>query len=212
MKKGFKAFGKGMICLKKQYKENTKYKIKSDPILCKNGFHYCENPLDILDYYDICDSEFAEVEDLGNTKSDGTKSVTDYIKINSKLDLKGFIKVSIDHIWDSCHDKDSGKLAASGDYSQLSASGKNSKLAASGYNSKLAASGDHSKLAASGKNSICAAIGRNSVAKGIIGTWLVLSEHKDNGEVICVKSVKIDGKKIKADTYYSLKNGKFIES
>ncbi|MBE3086902.1 MAG: hypothetical protein IMZ64_11875, partial [Bacteroidetes bacterium] len=78
--------------------------------------------------------------------------------------------------------------------------------------SKLAASGDSSKLAASGDNSICAAIGYNSMAKGIIGTWIVLAEFDNNGIVICVKSAKIDGKKLKEDTYYKLQDKKFTEA
>jgi hypothetical protein len=298
IKKGFKAFNKGLKCQNLQYEENTDYEIKEEPILCERGFHYCENPLDTLNYYDLCDSEFAEIEDSGKTKSDSTKSVTNKIKIKAKLDLSGFIKASFDFLWKNCDysklaasgdssqlaasgdysklaasgyssqlaasgdysklaaSGDSSKLAASGDSSQLAASGDYSKLAASGYSSqlaasgdssklaasgnssklaasgdssklaasgdssklaasgdysKLAASGDSSKLAASGKNCICAAIGPNSIVKGIIGTWITLAEYNDEGKVICVKSARIDGKKLNADTYYRIENKKFTK-
>jgi hypothetical protein len=76
----------------------------------------------------------------------------------------------------------------------------------------VAASGDYSKLAASGEYSICAAIGINSQAKGIKGTWIVLAEYDNNNIVKCVKSVKIDGKKILVDTYYKLQGGKFVKA
>jgi len=226
IKKGFKAFNKGLKCQNLQYEENTDYEIKEEPILCERGFHYCENPLDTLNYYDLCDSEFAEIEDSGKTKSDSTKSVTNKIKIKAKLDLSGFIKASFDFLWKNCDysklaaSGDSSQLAASGDYSklaasgyssQLAASGDSSKLAASGNSSKLAASGDSSKLAASGKNCICAAIGPNSIVKGIIGTWITLAEYNDEGKVICVKSARIDGKKLNADTYYRIENKKFTK-
>jgi len=254
-KKGFKAFNKGLKCKNKQYEENTEYKIKGQPILCEKGFHYCENPLDVLNYYNLCDSEFAEVEDLGDTETDDLKNVTNHIKIKARVDLKGFIKASIDFLFEknnidentqaasgdssqlaasgnysklaaSGHysklaasgnssqlaaSGDYSQLAASGYYSQLAASGDYSKLAASGYYSQLAASGDYSKLAASGENSICAAIGNNSQAKGIKGTWIVLAEYDNNYIVKCVKSAKIDGKKLKADTWYKLVNKKFTE-
>jgi hypothetical protein len=279
-KKGFKAFDKGLICRGKQYAENTEYKESGEISLCNHGIHYCENPLDVFDYYDLCDSEFAEVEDVGNkTNSYGQKSVTNHIRIKAKLDFKGFIKASFNFLWEKCTKEekasgdysklaasgdysklaasgdysqlaasgdysqlaasghysklaasgDSSKLAASGDYSklaasgdysklaasgdssQLAASGHSSKLAASGHYSKLAASGHSSKLAASGKDSICAAIGANSQAKGIKGTWIVLAEY-DNDIVKCVKSAKIDGKKLLEDTYYVLKNGKFVKT
>jgi hypothetical protein len=199
IKKGFKAFNKGLKCQNLQYEENTDYEIKEEPILCERGFHYCENPLDTLNYYDLCDSEFAEIEDSGKTKSDSTKSVTNKIKIKAKLDLSGFIKASFDFLWKNC------------DYSKLAASGDSSQLAASGDYSKLAASGDSSKLAASGKNCICAAIGPNSIVKGIIGTWITLAEYNDEGKVICVKSARIDGKKLNADTYYRIENKKFTK-
>ena len=226
IKKGFKAFNKGLKCQNLQYEENTDYEIKEEPILCERGFHYCENPLDTLNYYDLCDSEFAEIEDSGKTKSDSTKSVTNKIKIKAKLDLSGFIKASFDFLWKNCDysqlaasgyssqlaaSGDYSKLAASGDYSKLAASGDSSQLAASGDYSKLAASGDSSKLAASGKNCICAAIGPNSIVKGIIGTWITLAEYNDEGKVICVKSARIDGKKLNADTYYRIENKKFTK-
>ncbi|NLH45015.1 MAG: hypothetical protein GX451_02625 [Acholeplasmataceae bacterium] len=208
IKKGFKAFNKGLKCQDFQFEENTEYEIKEEPILCERGFHYCENPLDTLNYYDLCDSEFAEIEDSGNTKSDATKSVTNKIKIKAKLDLSGFIKASFDFLWKKCY---SSQLAASGYYSKLAASGDYSKLAASGDSSKLAASGYSSQLAASGENSVCAAIGPNSIVKGIIGTWITLAEYDNKGKVICVKSAQIDGKKLKADTYYKLEDKKFKE-
>jgi hypothetical protein len=49
------------------------------------------------------------------------------------------------------------------------------------------------------------------MAKGEIGNWIVLSEFDDNRNIKWVKTAKIDGKKIKSDTFYMLKNGKFVE-
>ena len=244
MKTGFKAFDKDMICQDFKYEENSEYKIKGKPVLCEKGFHYCENPFNVLNYYDLCDSEFAEIEDHGDSQSDDSKTVTNHIKIKGKLSLAEFIKASFDFLWEKCY---SSKLAASGDSSQLAASGYFSKLAASGYSSQLAASGnssqlaasgdssklatsgyssqlaasgdysqlaasgDYSQLAASGENSICAGIGTGNIAKGILGTWIVLAEFDDKGKVICVKSAEIDGKKLMPDTWYKVKNRKFIK-
>ena len=98
--KGFKGFKKGLKCSNFQYKENTEYKIKGTPELCNKGFHFCENPLDILDYYDLCDSDFAKVESIGETKTDNQKTVTNKIKIGIKIDLRSFIKASIDYIFE----------------------------------------------------------------------------------------------------------------
>ena len=65
-----------------------------------------------------------------------------------------------------------------------------------------------------GKNAIAAAVGRDSLAKAALGNWIVLAEYwqdaDGNWAPVCVKTVKVDGKKIKADTFYMLKGGKFV--
>ena len=48
--KGYKAFGKGMVCRGKQYAENTVYE-EGRADICRAGMHFCENPFDGLDYY-----------------------------------------------------------------------------------------------------------------------------------------------------------------
>ena len=159
--KGFKAFNKGLVCRGFQYEEGKTYEEeKAD--LCNRGFHFCENPLDVLAFYDLTTSEFATVEAFGNVQGDGKKSVTTKIKIGEKLDLPGFIKASIDFVLEKCkreNDGDSSQLVASGDSSQLVASGNSSQLVASGNASQLAASGNSSKLVASGNASQLVASG-----------------------------------------------------
>jgi len=165
--KGIKAFNKGLKCRDFQYEEGKEYKISSKPMLCERGFHFCENPLDVLDYYDLCESEFAEVESIGELQKeeDNSKVVTNNIKIKAKISLAGFIKASVDYVQKICkitNSSDSGdysKLASSGYSSQLASSGYSSQLASSGYSSQLASSGDSSKLASSGDSSKLASSG-----------------------------------------------------
>jgi hypothetical protein len=90
-------------------------------------------------------------------------------------------------------------------------------VAASGDYSQLAASGHSSQLEMTGEDSVGAAIGIDNIAKGKIGCWITLAEwkinKKKNGYIpVCVKSVRIDDKKIKADTFYKLVDGKFVEA
>ena len=137
----------------------------------------------------------------GKSAIDGNKTVTNHIKIKAKLDFKGFVKASIDFLFERT------KI----DSSQLAASGYSSQLAASGDCSQLAASGDYSKLEMTGEKSVGANIGVNGIAKGKIGCWITLAEYDNERNPICVKSAKIDGKKLKADTWYALKDKKFTE-
>jgi len=165
--KAYKAFDKGLICRGFQYEEGEIYSQYGGVSLCNTGFHACENPLNVLDFYDLTTSEFCEVELSNEIKSDETKSASSTIEIKAKLSFKGFIKAAIDFTWSKCETTNissgySSKLAASGYSSKLAASGYSSKLAASGKYSKLAASGNDSNLAASGNDSNLAASGKYS--------------------------------------------------
>ena len=58
------------------------------------------------------------------------------------------------------------------------------------------------------------AAGDNSIAKAKIGSWITLAEWDYVDDVwtpICVKTEKVDGERIKADTFYKLVNGEFKE-
>ena len=103
-------------------------------------------------------------------------------------------------------------LPASGRYSQLAASGDFSQLAASGDSSQLAASGDSSKIEIHGEGSVGANIGIMGIIKGRKGNWVTLAEYDENFAPICVKSAKIDGKKLKEDIWYKLQKGRFVEA
>jgi hypothetical protein len=66
-----------------------------------------------------------------------------------------------------------------------------------------------------GKDSLAIAFGINSKAKSCQGSYITLSEwvEKDCTSILkTVKTAKIDGIKLKADTYYKLENGKFVKA
>ena len=90
-----------------------------------------------------------------------------------------------------------------------------------GYNSGdygVAKAGDygaaivlHEGIASVKEKGCAVAFGAKSSAKGGIGSVLVLTEwDKDCENIIAAKAVIVDGTKIKADTYYKLKNGKEV--
>ena len=83
-----------------------------------------------------------------------------------------------------------------------------------GNRSAATNTGDQSAAIVEGKESIALATGINSKAKGKIGCFIVLAEWKEiNNEyhIVDVKSAKVDGENIKEDTFYMLKDGKFVE-
>lgn len=225
--KAYKAFDMDFKCRDFQYEVGRTYHHKGEVELCESGFHSCTNPLDILHYYDLTNCRFAEVEAWGDIekRNDDSKLVSRHIKVVCELSLAEFIgeaslclsTLNDDNIQAAsgyssklAASGNSSKLAASGYSSKLAASGDSSQLAASGNSSQLAASGDCSQLAASGKNSVAANIGVAGLIKGSKGTWITLAEYHDE-VCTCVKSAQIDGKKLKANTWYKLQNGEFTE-
>jgi hypothetical protein len=182
--KAYKAFNKDMTCRGFQFEVGKVYETDTAS-LCNSGFHACENPLDVLNYYDLTDSAFAEVDlDATEEKHDqDSKRCGKRIEIKASLDLKGFIKASISFLFEQTKDV---KID-------------------SGYSSQLTASG---------KNSVVMIAGNNGKAKASIGSWITLAEWEyiDNEHTpIHVVTKKVDGVKIKADTWYELKKGKFRE-
>jgi len=63
-----------------------------------------------------------------------------------------------------------------------------------------------------GKESIACGLGIKSRAKASLNSWIVLAERNDKGVILFIKSAKIDGKRMKADTWYNLIDGKFVKS
>ena len=58
--------------------------------------------------------------------------------------------------------------------------------------------------------------GNKSIAKATVGSWITLAEWKWNDKKkrnvpVCVKTGYVDGERIKADTWYLLKDGEFVE-
>jgi hypothetical protein len=94
--------------------------------------------------------------------------------------------------------------------------GDRSAATNTGDRSAATNTGDRSAASVEGKESIACGLGIENKAKGALGCWIVLTEwYQDeeyNWHIKTVKTAKVDGKKIKADTWYKLENGKFVET
>jgi hypothetical protein len=109
---------------------------------------------------------------------------------------------------------DYSKAASSGDYSKAASSGNYSTAASSGYSSKAASSGDYSKAESSGEHSACASVGYRAAVKGDKGNLLMASEYiKKDDKLIPIggKADIVDGKKLKAGSWYIVENGAWQE-
>ena len=201
--KGYKAFDKGLVCRGKQYAENTVFE-EDKAVICQKGMHFCAEPMDVFDYYPP-ESEFAEVEALDEAETDDNrKYVTKKLKVGSKMSLKELISAQIKI------DLEKAKEEGNGSYAQ----GNHGHAAAQGNYGHAAAQGDNGHAAVGGKDAIAAAFGIEGKAKACLGSWIMLAEWANTSEgwhIKTVKTAKIDGEKLKSDTWYMLKNGEFEE-
>ena len=109
------------------------------------------------------------------------------------------------------------QIASSSNYVQIGSLGDYAKIASSGDSAQIGSLGDYAKIDSTGEDSVIMCAGRNSRAKAKKGSWITLAEwYKDDscGEMKpkCVKTEYVDGERIKADTWYKLVDGEFVET
>ena len=200
--KAFKGFNKDMTCRGFQFKEGETYH-DDKAKLCNSGFHACEDPLDCLGYYDPANSVYREVEleDVTDEREEDSKRVGKTIKIGAEIGLPGIIKAHFEYVKSRCtneHNAEPGKPATAG-YRGAATAGDSGAATSRGSS-------------ASGKNGLSVARGNSCKVKGGMGAVLVLvEENKDDYDINAWAAAVVDGEKIKADTWYMLKNGVFVE-
>ena len=100
-----------------------------------------------------------------------------------------------------------------GDRSAATNTGYRSAATNTGNRSAATNTGDWSAATVKGKESVAICTGRDGKAKGALGCWIALAEWDDDDEhIIDFKSAKVDGIAIKADVFYVLKDGNFVEA
>jgi len=210
--KGYKGFDKDMKCRNFQYEVGKTYETK-EAKLCEKGFHFCEYPIDIFSYYSPSDSQFAEVEGDGlvGNKSDDSKIACTKLTIKAKVSLFDIINVSVNFILDKVDWKTSKEATNTGDQSAATNTGYQSAATNTGDQSVATNTGYQSAASVEGKESIACGLGYENKAMGTLGCWIVLAERNSDGNIIVVKTVKVDGKKIKDKVWYTLKNKKFVK-
>lgn len=188
----YKAMDKNMMCRGKQYEVGKTYhEDKAD--CCHAGMHACENPLDVLHYYPLNDGpRFFEVECGGNVDKsvEDSKLACTELTVKGEANFAGLVKATVNAVFNRV---------------------KGKEPFSSGRYSTAAATGAYCSAKADGKDSIAVANGYKSKARGAIGCYIVLTEYDDSGNMLLAKMAKVDGAVIKENTWYTLKNGEFVE-
>lgn len=192
----YKGMDKGMKCRGFQYEVGKEYETDK-AVACECGFHACEYPLDVFNYYPPAGSRFFEVEQSGelSKNDDDSKVASTKIKIGAELNIAGLVEAAIQYTKERCHDE--GETAT-------------------GYQGAASATGDYGAASATGKSSVAMASGIGGKAMGALGCAIFLVERGEwDGEthpIIDAKAAIVDGVNIKANVYYTLKNGEIVEA
>ena len=218
--KAYKGMNSDMTCRGFQYEVGKEYETEKAEV-CKCGFHACEYPLDVFNYYSPAGNRFFEVEQSGDIEKskDDSKVSSTKIKIGAEVNIAGLVKAAIEYTNERCMKEkrehatgDRGAASATGDRGAASATGYRGAASATGYRGAASATGYMGAASATGKSSVAMASGVNGKAKGKIGCAIFLAERDvDSGKILFVNSAIVDGKIIKENVWYTLKNGEFVE-
>ena len=246
----YKGMDKGMKCRGFQYEVGGEYETDKAEV-CKSGFHACEYPLDVFNYYPPATSRFFEVEQSGELSKSGddTKVASSKIKIGVEVSIAGLVKAAIEYTRERCTQNEGdkatgtrgaasatgyqgaasatgyqgaasatgyqGAASATGTRGAASATGDQGAASATGYQGAASATGYQGAASATGKASVALAAGVEGKAKGSLGCAIFLVERGEwDGEtypIINVKAAIVDGKTVKAGTWYTLQNGELVE-
>ena len=119
---------------------------------------------------------------------------------------------------------DRGAASATGYQGAASATGDQGAASTTGYQGAASTTGDHGAASATGYQGAASATGKAGVAlaagleckaMGALGCAICCVERDEwNGKtypIVAVKAAIVDGENIRADTWYQLKNGEFVE-
>ncbi|KCB52621.1 hypothetical protein L537_3386 [Bordetella hinzii 1277] len=140
----YKAFNADLTCTGGdkpfQYEVGKTYEMKGPIKACDRGFHACEYPLNVFDYYPPAGSRFALVEQGGKISREGsdTKLASSRITIKAEIGLAGLIKAAIEYTFSRA--KPEGETAT-GTRGAASATGYQGAASATGYQGAASATG-----------------------------------------------------------------------
>ena len=205
--KAYKGFDKDLKCKDFQYEIGKTYE-EPTAELCEKGFHVCEYPLDVFEYYvpgnmsRYCEVDLDDVSDKKSNKD--SKRCGKKIAVKAEIGIAGLVKAAVKYTMEKAIPENSKH-----------ATGWRGAASATGWQGAASATGTQGAASATGTESVAAALGINSKAKGALGCWIVIAEwesdEKFNWHRKDVQCFKVDGENIKSDTWYKLKNGELVE-
>lgn len=172
----YKGFDKDLRCRGFQYEVGKTYEEKEARV-CETGFHACENPLNVLQYYPPCyGNRYCEVEQDGEfSENDDSKIASTKIKISNEISLEELIQAAMDKTGESeCYSVNTGdhtvaenvencSIALNKGYGSIATNAGRCSLATTIKDFTIAANtGDYSVAWGQSRHSIAANVGDGS--------------------------------------------------
>lgn len=194
--KGYKGYEKGLICRGKQYAVGEVFEEDSAEI-CKSGMHFCALPHQVFEHYPAGDNhEFTEVEALDEVYTDDErKYCTKKLKIGAKISVFDICKISVAAFFERFGFADKIKNADTNNAGDRGAANAGNRGAAIVRKAGAASVGD---------NGVAIGLGNDAKARGKKNAIIVLVRYDDDGSITAYNAIKVDGKRYKADVYYTL--------
>ena len=174
----FKGMNQDMTCRGFQYAIGGEYETDRAKA-CESGFHACEYPLDVFNYYPPSTSRYFETEQAGEIdRSDGdSKVASTKIKIGAEIGIPGLVKAAIEYTFSRAKPEnseratgDQGAASATGNWGAASATGYRGAASATGYRGAASATGDQGAASATGDWGAASATGDQGAASAT-GDW-----------------------------------------
>ena len=238
--KGYKGFDKNLRCRDFQYEIGKEYETERAE-LCKEGFHFCENPHDVLSYYSAGEgNRFAVVEasEVSDEKGVDSKRVSKRISVKAEISVFEICRIAVSAFFENFGFKkkiESADTNNAGDRGAANAgncgaANAGDRGAANAGNCGAANAGNCG--AANAGNCGAANAGNYGAANaGDCGAAIVSNKGRVRGGHGCVLVARniewveehgryevtdwacgiVDGVNIKEDTWYRLEDGKLVE-
>ena len=182
----YKGFNEDLSCRGFQYEIGKEYCLEGELELCANGFHACQNPLDVFDYYSMSlYTRYAMVELFGDVDfaTDNKKLCATNIRIVKEMSIDELVEIGImsslpkkdlesgnersysmmiasDACADIIYPKYEGaSIASCGNYASINSKNRWQCIASSGKLAKIDAFCDYSNISSSGISARITSVG-----------------------------------------------------
>ena len=210
----YKGFNQSLQCRGFQFEVGKTYEHDGEVKACASGFHSCEYPLDVFNYYHPAGSRFAAVKASGQiSRHDGDSKVASAtLTVEAEIGLPVLVARAVDWVMGKL-DKSIEQTLVTGDYSAATNTGYRSAATNTGDYSAAANTGNRSAAEVKGAESVAASLGIQGRARAAAGGAIVLCYRDENdGRLIHIRASKVGENGIKPDTWYALDaQGEFVE-